>query len=57
MGKSSFLMVKSTMSMAMFNSYVSLPEGTRCYKVRTQNLVNPRVFGGYSIVMGLHTNL
>ena len=28
-GKSPFLMVKSTISMAMFNSYVSLPEGNR----------------------------
>jgi len=28
-GKSTFLMGKSTISMAMFNSYVSLPEGIR----------------------------
>ena len=28
MEKSPFLMGKSTMSMAMFNSYVSLPEGS-----------------------------
>ena len=27
-GKSLFLMGKSTISMAIFNSYVSLPEGT-----------------------------
>jgi len=27
MGKSPFLMGKSTISMAIFNSYVSLPEG------------------------------
>jgi len=27
-GKSPFLMGKSTISMAMFNSYVKLPEGT-----------------------------
>ena len=29
-GKSPFLMGKSTISMAMFNSYVSLPEGNWC---------------------------
>ena len=28
-GKSQFFMGKSTISMAIFNSYVSLPEGTR----------------------------
>ena len=30
-GKSPFLMGKSTISMAIFNSYVSLPEGTFHY--------------------------
>jgi hypothetical protein len=35
-GKSPFLMGKSTMSMAIFNSYVKLPEGTYVYLISLQ---------------------
>ena len=37
-GKSPFLMGKSTISMAIFNSYVSLPEGTSFFQEQTRNL-------------------
>jgi hypothetical protein len=33
-GKSQFLMGKLTISVAIFNSYVSLPEGTSSYKLQ-----------------------
>ena len=40
-GKSPFFMGKSTISMAMFNSYVKLPEG--------KNHEIPRVFRGFPL--------
>ena len=35
------LMGKSTISMAMFNSYVSLPEGSNKFQIRNKSQVNP----------------
>jgi len=37
-GKSPFLMGKSTISMAIFNSYVKLPEGKNIYPILRSNL-------------------
>jgi hypothetical protein len=50
MGKSPFLMGKSTISMAIFNSYVKLPEGTLyecvCRKTWKKSRINFTKVGG-----------
>ena len=38
--KSPFLIGKSTISMAIFNSYVSLPEAIMCYNVRPESVTH-----------------
>ena len=38
-GKSPFLMGKSTISMAIFNSYVSSPEGISCHWTKQREAV------------------